>query len=243
MSSQRSFTENFRVEHVHSSPNAITIRILMKNIELSSSSNIILNIYKQKHNYDKENYEKLGNVYLKYPFKEHYTLEDLTPLTTYKINFFLTAKQNTYHVSFFGNTTNDPNKSKVFKKTEERNENPQKSKKVFSKTEDLLYKYTEAKSTNLPIYTGQKDLKKNILDARSAKQWKDYQSSGYKFARPKENFETRKKRVWLVANGFEIFDQVQSLVDKGKGFNPMEGDWFMGPFYSYDYNVAVNKAS
>jgi len=234
-------TEQFKVEQVDSTPTTITFKVELQNIKSDSSATIILNVYQQDHSQGKENLKKMGNIYLKHPFKEHYTIEDLSALTTYKMNFFLTVKQSTYHATVFANTVSDPKNPKKFKAFENSKEILQnkKAEGPFSKTESLLYKYTDAKSTNLPIYKNDKDLKKNILDARSAKQWQDYQSSGYKFARPKENFEQRKKRMWLVANGFEIFDEVNDLV-KEKGFNVMHGDWFMGPFYSYDHNFKKN---
>jgi len=232
----------FNIEHVASTPYSLTLKVTLHEIQLDSASTIILNIYEQDHVLGKENLKKIGNVYLNYPFKELYTIEDLIPLTNYKMNFFLTIKQSTYHSTVFANTKNDPQKPKDFKALADSSaaaigsNGTGDKKKVLSRTEELLYKYTEAKSTNLPIYRDSKDLKKNILDARSAKEWKEYQSSGFKFAKPKKNFETRKKRIWLVASGFEVFDQVADIVKREKGFNVMEGDWFMGPFYSYDYN-------
>ena len=231
----------FLVEQIYSTSTSITFQLSFGNIKLDPSSNITLNIYEQEYLKDKENLTKLGNIYLNYPFKECYTLEDLSPLTNHKMNFFLTVGKDTYHATLFANTLNDPNKPKKFKKNEEREEEIQKKKAPFSHTEDLLYKYTEAKSTNLPIYNDAKDLRKNIMDARSAKQWKEYQNSGFKFAKPKINFETRKKRTFLVASGYEIFDEVCDLVNTEKGFNIMEGDWFMGPFYSYDHNVKFKE--
>jgi len=231
------YTEKFTVEHSHSSSTAITFQVTLKNIKSTPSSTIILNVYEQDLEKGKENLKKIGNIYLKHPFKECYTIEDLSPLTNYKMNFFLTVEQNTYHSTLFAHTEGDPNKPKKFKHAHDPKGILEQTSKAFSRTEDLLYKYTEAKSTNLPIYNNDKDLKKNILDARAAKQYKDYQSQGYKFAKPKANFETRKKRVWLVANGLEVFDEVYDLVNKGKGHNVLEGDWFMGPFYSYDPNV------
>lgn len=237
MLSHHGYTEQFRVEHKQSFSTSLTFEVILEGIKPTPSSTIILNIYKQDIENGKENVKKIGNIYLKYPFKEYYTIEDLSPLQNYKINFFLTVDQNTYHATLFANTINDPNKPKKFKYTHDPQGILQKSNKAFSCTEDLLFKYTEAKSTNLKIYNNEKDLKKNILDARAAKEYKDYQSSGYKFAKPKSNFETRKKRIWLVANGLEIYDEVYDLVKRGKGYNVLEGDWFMGPFYSYDKNV------
>lgn len=236
----QSSSPQFLVEQIYSTPTSITLQLSFGNIKLDSSSNITVNIYEQEFAKDKENLTKLGNIYLTYPFKECYTIEDLTPLTNHKMNFFLTVGQNTYHSILFANTLNDPNKPKKFKKVEEP-EDLKAKKAAFCKTEDLLYKYAEAKSMNLPIYNDAKDLKKNIMDARSTKQWKEYQNSGYKFAKPKSNFETRKKRTFLVASGYEIFDEVCDLVNREKGFNIMEGDWFMGPFYSYDRNVKFKE--
>lgn len=225
----------FRVQHVESTPRSIMIKVTINDVPLDPASTIILNIYESDHGQNKENLKKVGNVYLKYPFKEFYTFEDLSPLTNYKMNFFLTAGGNTYHSTLFANTKNDPNNPKQFKPVPG-SKADDKKKKVLSNTEEILYKYTEAKSTNLPIYRDGKDLKKNILDARNAKEWKEYQSSGFKFARPKKNCEQRKKRMWLVSSGFEVFDQVAGIMNREKGHNVMEGDWFMGPFYSYDHN-------
>ncbi len=230
-------TGQFQVHHVHSSPNSLTFQLNFGNIKLDPKSNIIINIYEQDLTKEKENLTKLGNIYLNYPYKESYTIEDLNPLTNHKINFFLTVNKETYHAVFLANTLNDPLKPKKFKQFEDPKEMLEKNKAPFSRTEDLLFKYTEAKSTNLPIYNGKKDLKKNIMDARSAIEYKEYKNSGYKFAKPKANFETRKKRTFLVASGLEIFDEVCDLVNTEKGFNILEGDWFMGPFYSYDHNV------
>lgn len=231
-----SYIGQFQVDHVYSTPDTVMLKTNFGTILLDPSANIIVNIHEHEHAKGEEKLTKLGNIYINYPFKEYYTIDDLNPLTNHKISFFLTVGKNTYHTTVFANTLNDPKKPKKFKSIEDPKE---KQKGAFSKTEDLLYKYTEAKSTNLPIYKDSKDLKKNIMDARRAKEWKEYQNSGYKFAKPKANFETRKKRTWLVANGFEIFDQVCDMVNKEKGFNIMEGDWFMGPFYSYDQNVKL----
>ena len=41
----------------------------------------------------------------------------------------------------------------------------------------------------------------------------------------------------LVANGMQAFDDVYGISDKEKGFRILDGDWFMGPFYSYNNNL------
>jgi hypothetical protein len=233
---------NFEVKHVDSTADAIIFSVHFNNIESDPSSTIIVNVYKQhileENKTDREKLEKVGNLILKQPFKELYTLEDLASNTNYRLNFFLTIKNDTYSAILFANTLSDPTKRAVkIKKAVLEAEIKKAEKNQLSVTENLLYTYTYMKDANLGIFDDKKDLKKHVLDARHSQKWRDYQQSGYKFARPKSNRDIRRKRMWLVANGMEVFEDVYGLVNQEKGFRILEGDWFMGPFYSYNHNL------
>ncbi len=234
---------NFDVSYVDSTADAIIFSVSFINIQPDPSSTIIVNVYKQhlfeEAKAERDKLEKVGNLILKYPFKELYTLEDLQPGTSYRLNFFLTIKKDTYSAVLFASTLSDP--TKIAKKVSRailEDEIKKADKKQLSVTENLLYTYTHMRDANLGVFENKKDLKKNILDARHSEKWKDYQINGYKFARPKFNRDLRRKRMWLVANGMEVFEDVYGLVDTEKGFRILEGDWFMGPFYSYNNNLS-----
>lgn len=234
------FKPKFYAEHLGSTTDSIVFKVHFNGIEPDIDSNIIINVYKQiiKESLSEQQFAKVGNLSLKYPIKDCYTLEDLSSGSNFRLNFFLTHGKDTYNTLLFANTLTDEKLEKKDKRAELEEDIKQSEKNKFSVTENLLYTYTDMKCSGLGVFNDTKDLKKNIIDARYSKKWKDYQNEGLKFSRPKYNRDTRKKRMWLIMNGMEVFEEVYGLVkNEEPGKKIMEGDWFMGPFYSYNNNL------
>lgn len=232
-----SFKPKFNVELVGTTENAIVFSFVFNGIIPNEKTNIIVNVYRETIRDQQTEFKKAGNLYIENPVKEYYTLEDLMSGTTFRLNFFLTHGGDTYNAVLFANTNTGKDQKKSTRKTGLKQDEEEAKKEHLSITENLLYTYTNMKCSHLGAFKDDKDVKRSILEARHSRKWKDYQTDGYKYAKPKFNRETRKKRMWLVMNGMEVFEDVYGIVNAEKGFRVLEGDWFMGPFYGYNNNM------
>lgn len=102
--------KRFKVEHVESTRDTLFFTIILENIRPDESSTIILNIYRDYPLEKEKKPKKLGNSFIKYPFKELYSMDKLPSGASFKLNFFLTVKNDAYCCTIFVNTLTDPTK-------------------------------------------------------------------------------------------------------------------------------------
>ena len=240
-------SDKFSAAFEDSTPDTITLNFTIRSITTDVNSTMIVNIYKAEDAASNDrntatfgsDYKKFGNVLLQAPFNEAYTFEGLEPESNYKFNCYLTTRTETYFAIAICGTKIDLNrKTKTVKMGSTLIKEPDSE---LSKTEKLLFHYANAQNHGLGIFDNRKDIHKNILDARIAKKWDKYANSDFKVARPPFNRDLRRKRMWLVAQGIELYEDIYGMRDNPPGLRMLENDWFMGPFYSYDPNFEKLK--
>lgn len=187
------------------------------------SSQISLTIFKSHFFYRKKpTLQKMENIQIKSPFPSHLKLEGLDPETHYKLEFILTNNTEKIVKNLHISTLHDENESldSIITKRNLKVENLPIIKGM-SYSEIALKMFSESKELN-------KDKKIGVLNARKCKTINSFINSGYKFSKPKELREIRKKRVVLVAESMELFEDIYKIK---KEENQFKNGWFMGPFY------------
>lgn len=147
--------------------------------------------------------------------------------------------------NFIGSNYNNKIASYEINKEEENkflktNESDNKSKLNLglSQSELILQNLTNKNRLSTFLYDKSKkeEIKKEILKARKTKDLRSFINSDYKFSKPKNLSETRKKRVMLVADGIKMFDEIFDFKKEELRKDSLKNNWFMGPFYVYDFN-------
>ena len=85
---------------------------------------------------------------------------------------------------------------------------------------------------------GKSSLTRSIKQARKTRHAEEFSKSGYKFSRPPSMRQERMARTLIVSSAKE---STYSLTSGSKGKEFMKNDWFMGPFYAWDKNVAIDS--
>lgn len=116
--------------------------------------------------------------------------------------------------------------------------NKSKSNLGLSQSEKILTNISIQNKLSTFLYDKPKkeEIKKEILKARKTKDLRSFINSDYKFSKPKILSETRKKRVLLVADGIKMFDEIFDFKKEELKKEALKNNWFMGPFYVYDFN-------
>ncbi|KRW98413.1 hypothetical protein PPERSA_12892 [Pseudocohnilembus persalinus] len=207
-----------------------------------------------KKNYEiVKNYIKLNKRIFDYPFEEVICVNDLPMGEMIKFEIFLQNGSETVHRTHHSQTSfyfsdqdedyeqNQGNESSLLnQRLLELNTGQDYKKKGeiqgFCKSENELFK--SANEQNKDKFLGnQKQIKKQILEARTYKNVNSYINQEMKFSRPQYNKKERLQRTLLVAKGMETFDQVYGYRQESKnGKQFLQNDWHMGPFYSYNGN-------
>ena len=88
------------------------------------------------------------------------------------------------------------------------------------------------------IFDDDKEVKKEIFRGRKYEGINKYMNSNYKFCKPRFKKKERRKRVWIMSQAVDMYDDAYGYKKNKapKGMNFMKNDWFMGPFYSYNQN-------
>lgn len=243
---QGTMSDKFRVTFSEATADEVTLIFrIAEELRTDTSASIIVNIYKAELSSKEENpsvssteYKKFGNVVLPAPFEDAYAFENLDPESNYKFNCYLTTRSDTHFAIVVAGTKIDLNRKK--KTVNQRKLGTTAAVKEddsqLTNSEKLLFHFANVQNHGLRIFKDRKDIHKNILDARIANKWNNFANSNYKVCKPIATHDLRKKRMWLVAQGLELYEDVYGIRDAEAGSKLLQNDWFMGPFYSYDPN-------
>jgi len=225
--------------------NTATSLIFELNFDVSPSENsqIEITIYKN-HRFQRsslnesEALQKIDKIQIKYPFPQHLKLDELEPETLYKFTFILRDNDELYTQNIHASTLHDENESldDILNKKRYQVQNLPKVKGL-SLSEIALKIFTENKNSPNEI-AKRKEIKSNILNARKTRDINRFVNSEYKFCKPKELADLRKKRVMMVAESMELFDDIYEISKKHKDLTLFKNEWFMGPFYMYNHNFS-----
>ena len=157
---------------------------------------------------------------------------------THEVKIFLENGTETYHAIFTAATL--PKLGKEFHPVYDQVPELKvpKRQKGICKSEYLLYLKTKASNIGLNIFDDEDEVKKEVMGARKYRGLSKYMNSDYKFCKPGFLKKSRRKRVWIMSQAIDMFDDAYGY-KRGrapKGLNLLENDWFMGPFYSYNQN-------
>ena len=232
---------NFLVKKIVNTPTSLIFELNF-DVLLSESSEIIITIYKN-HRFqrsslnEREALQKIDKLKLKFPFPKNVKFDELEPETLYKFNFILKVNDENYEQNLHASTLHKENETVddiVNKKRYEVNSLPQI--KGMSLSEIALKIFAENKAGTPDEISKRKEIKSNILNARKTKDINCFINSDYKFCKPKELSQLRKKRIVMIAESMELFDDIYEITKKNKDLGLLKNEWFMGPFYMYDHN-------
>ena len=182
--------------------------------------------------------QKIDKLEMNFPFPQNLKLDGLEPENLYKFVFILKDDGLVFEQKIHGSTLHDENETLsgiLEKKRFDKNQLPKV--KGLSLSEIALKLFSEKQNSPNSI-TKRKEIKNNILNARKSKDINRFVNSEYKFCKPKELADLRKKRMMMVAESMELYDDIYEISKNYKDITLFKNEWFMGPFYMYDHNFS-----
>lgn len=227
----------FSVEKVSSTCKTIIFKLSFaeppqtrSNIEIIINKN--LKFSKALSSKKTELLEKIDEFNISFPFPQYINLSDLDSKSLYKVKFIYNDLNQKYIVNMHASTLSDYNENLdeiVNKQIQKTNFFP--NYQGLSSSENSLYTFIEKENNK---DSKKKEILANILHARKTKDINTFVNSNYKFSKPPNLREIKKKRLLMVTQGLELYDEVYQLKKKNNEIKLMNNEWFLGPFYIDD---------